>query len=194
MARIWQGPDLAQSNQPITPESSGPPVPITSTDRRQLAPDTVILDAVAVPGDPPADGPPITADYRFDNGLRLYGFDLPASAAPGDSLTVRFWWQADRDNGQNLVQFLHFYPADGGDFFTFDGEPFGGSYPFADWREGTDVYDTRVITLSAEIPSGDYRVHTGLYDPATGARVPIEDANGDPVPDQSIFLGDFTVR
>ena len=197
MARIWQGPGLEHRvTEPITPETGGPPVPITASDRRQLAPDTVVLDTLAVPGDHPTDAPPTEVEYRFANGLRLYGVDLPTTGAPGDSLTVRFWWKADHDIGQNLVQFLHFYPADssGAEFFTFDGEPFGGRFPFADWHKGTDVLDTRAITLPAEMPPGDYRVHTGVYDPNTGIRVPIEDANGDPVQDQSIYLGDFTVR
>jgi len=196
MVRVWQGPDLAHNaDEPITPESEGPPVPVTQTDRRLLAPDTVIVEALAVPGPKPADAPPTSSDYRFDNGIRLYGYNLPAFAAPDGSLTVQFWWKADRDIRQNLTQFLHFYPADGStDFFTFDGEPFGGRFPFADWRKGVDVAETRVITLPDDMPPGEYRVHTGLYDPNTGARVPIRDANSEPVPDASIFIGTFTVR
>ena len=55
------------------------------------------------------------------------------------------------------------------------------------------MVDTRLITLPADMSPGEYRVHTGIYDPVTGQRVPITDANGDPVPDNSIALGTFTV-
>jgi hypothetical protein len=195
MIRVWKGPSLSiNSDQPIIAEADGVRIPITQTDRQLLTPDSVILASLAVLGRPPVKPPTTAADYRFSNGIRLYGYDLPTSAAPDQAITLRFWWKTDREINQALTQFIHLYPEDGGpDFYTFDQEPFGGSFPFIDWPDNLDTDDTRRIVLPADIPPGVYRVHTGIYDQNTVTRVTVKDETGNPVQDSSIFLGTLTV-
>jgi hypothetical protein len=199
MVRVWESADrVNKTDEPVTPDAASAenaPIPITKTDRQQLAPDTVILGALPVLGGPPDSTPPTVADYRFDHGIRLYGYDLPDSGTPGQPITIRFWWKTSQKVGQTLTQFLHFYPADGSeDFFVFDHEPFDSRLPFADWPDGLDAIDRHTITLPADMPPGEYRVHTGIYDPNTGNRVPVKDGSGETVQDYSILLGTFTVK
>jgi hypothetical protein len=195
MVRVWEGPGITQkADEPTMPAQQGARIPITETDRQLLAPDTVVLVALPVIGGPPEIAPTTAADYRFDNGIQLYGYDLAESGAPGQDVTIRFWWKTSQDVRQELTQFLHFYPVDGGeDLYTFDAEPFGGSFPFADWPRGLDAVDKRTFTLPADMPPGEYRVQTGIYDPNTGDRVPVNEDGGEAVQDYSVFLGTFTV-
>jgi hypothetical protein len=198
MVRVWESADrVNRTDEPETAgadATEGEPVAITKTDRQQLAQDTVVLGALPVLGRPPDSAPPTASDYRFDHGIRLYGFDLPGSGTPGQPITIRFWWKTSQKVGQTRTQFLHFYPADGSeDFFVFDHEPFDSRLPFADWPGGLDAVDAHTITLPADMPPGEYRVHTGIYDPHTGNRVPVKDGSGETVQDYSIFLGTFVV-
>ena len=83
MVRVWQGPDLTHNaDEPITPESEGPRIPVTNTDRQLLAPDTVVVAALPVLGEPTDSQPPTASDYRFNNGIRLDGSISRPAAHP----------------------------------------------------------------------------------------------------------------
>ena len=74
----------------------------------------------------------------------------------------------------------------------FDQQGFGDNFPFSDWPDGIDAVDP--WTLPGEIPPGTYRVYTGIYHTPTVERVPVQDANGQPVQDNSIYLGTIEIK
>jgi hypothetical protein len=186
--RVWEGPDLEHYT------SASQKITITRADRQQIAPDTVILSALPVVGDPPASAPARAADYRFDNGLRLYGYDLPGHAEIGQAVTLHFWWQTRRDMRADLTQYIHLDDENSDGLFVFDQTGLGDSFPFADWPDGLDVLDTWTITLPDEIPPGTYRVYTGIYDTLTITRIPVKDGSGQTVRDDSIDLGIIEIK
>jgi hypothetical protein len=54
-----------------------------------------------------------------------------------------------------------------------DGLPGGGSQPTTSWQPGTDIVDNHGIPIPFGTPPGTYRLIAALYDPATGARLPV---------------------
>jgi hypothetical protein len=193
--RVWGGPDL-------TPWIKKPPdyrivsreIEITGTNREALTPDTVILYGLPVLGSPPDAAPPTGSSYRFDNGMEIYGYDLPATTGIDQPLELRFWWKTHKDIRAYLTQYVHFFEEGGDGFFVFSQEGFGTAFPFNDWPKGIDAADNWAITLPADMPPGTYRVYTGVYHTPTVERVPVEDGSGQPVQDNSIFLGTIEIR
>ena len=50
--------------------------------------------------------------------------------------------------------------------------------PFWLWPSGQTLLDQRILTWPDEPEPGVYQVGVGLYDPASGERVPVHDAFG----------------
>jgi hypothetical protein len=69
-----------------------------------------------------------------------------------------------------------------------------GDSPSDTWAAGQVIVDEYSIALPEEVPPGPYQVAAGLYDAATGDRLPLTDAAGTQVPDDRLFLpATFTV-
>ena len=49
-----------------------------------------------------------------------------------------------------------------------DSVPGGGEMPLTSWLVGEYVQDDVKITMPPDLPSGQYRLAVGMYDPATG--------------------------
>ena len=123
--------------------------------------------------------PPETAlRTDFGDDLRLLGYDLACS---GDSLTVTLHWQARQRMETAYKMFVHLLAPDGSLVAQADVIPHNWSYPTNWWEAGEVVSDE--ITLPLEgVPPGRYRFAVGVYDPATGERLPAY-ADGQPLPD-----------
>ena len=67
-----------------------------------------------------------------------------------------------------------------------DGPPRAGTYPTSIWDAGERVVDERVLVLPPDLPAGRYRLLAGLYDPATGTRLPAFDLDGNRRPDDAV--------
>jgi hypothetical protein len=53
-----------------------------------------------------------------------------------------------------------------------------GTRPTSTWRIGEVVVDSYAIVLDQQSPPGRYAVEVGLYEPATGERLPVLDEQG----------------
>ena len=72
-----------------------------------------------------------------------------------------------------------FNPATGGPVWAqHDGQPLGGQYPTHSWLTGRVVKDRHVLTLPPDMPPGEYQVEVGLYDLASGMRLPVIPPDG----------------
>ena len=74
-----------------------------------------------------------------------------------------------------------------------DAWPLQGTYPTSQWQPGAIVDDPYEIQLSGEIPPGNYRLQVGLYLLATLRRLPLLDAQGQPV-DDKVIVGGLSVE
>lgn len=190
MVRVWVGPDLeAKTNLPVSDETL-----VADTDLWRIAPDTLILYSLPVLSRAEVPDPPTATRYKFSDGFTLYGYFLPETSTPGESLTLKFWWQADQDVARPLTHFIHLVDSTSGDFFVFDQLPFGGRLPSDDWPKGLKAVDQWTFELPGDIPVGEYVVYMGMYETSTVIRVPVTDENGAPVQDDVINLGAITLE
>lgn len=121
------------------------------------------LAAVGLPGAPQAAGEPL------------------ARASAGGILTLSLYWEATSPMPERYKVFVHLLGPGGTLWGQHDGEPGGGSRPTTDWRAGESIVDNHGLPVLPGTPPGRYEVELGLYDPATGRRLPIyDDARNEP--------------
>lgn len=126
---------------------------------------------------------PLQAD--FGDNVRLLGYDLRADEVrPGGVLYLTLYWQAQAPIEQRYKVFTHFlgetYNADSGNFLwgQQDNEPVNFSRPTPSWRMGEVIIDPYAIAIPANAPAGRYQVQIGLYEPVSGARLPLLGVDG----------------
>jgi hypothetical protein len=134
------------------------------------------FDETRVAGFAP-DGLPareLALDYEFAGGIRLEGislYDEPAETA--DLLRVETRWRATSTPRVNYTIFLHLLTPDGISVAGQDGPPVNGYRPFTGWQPDEVVADRRALVVPAESAAGAYALEIGLYDGATGERLPV---------------------
>jgi hypothetical protein len=138
------------------------------------------------------EAPPIAhpAEATWDGRIRLLGYDLPETqAGPGDALPLTLYWQALEPIARDYVVFVHVVDAQDGMRGQRDSMPVDGQRPTSGWVSGEIVVDDYQIEIRDGEARGDgYRLAIGLYDPATGERLPVVDAHGETTGDGRFFL------
>lgn len=120
---------------------------------------------------------------HFGPDITLVGADL--GPAGGDTLTLA--WRADRPVDRDYSIFVHLLDAEGQLLGQVDGVPFDGLYPLSHWRPGQVIQDIRSMPLAtgAALPVA---IALGIYDPATGERLPAVDSQGRSLSQNSYVL------
>ncbi len=149
----------------------------------------------------PPSFPPIGGDERggvdvtLGDLVTLSGFDVGVNgwvngaemARPGETLTVTLVWRAEAETHTSYHVFLHLIGPGGALVAQSDGVPANWSRPTTGWLPGEYVTDTRVLTLPAGAPAGDYTLSAGLYVPG-GERLTTPDGS------DAIHLTTITVQ
>jgi hypothetical protein len=121
--------------------------------------------------------------------LKLIGYQSsPAALAPGATLPVTLYWQAEAEMDVNYTVFVQLLNRDWSVVAQQDVPPMSGDAPTSTWLPGEILADAYRLALPADLPPGDYRLIAGMYDPATGQRLPTQ-AGGD-----FVDLGTVTIR
>jgi hypothetical protein len=121
---------------------------------------------------------------QLGEGISLLGYDLfqePLTA--GARFTVDLYWQARQSMPDDYTAFVQVLGPDGTLVGQHDGVPAQDAAPTSAWAEGEVVRDRHQFDFPILQP-GDYRVIVGMYNSATGARLPV--ASSDALP-----AGDF---
>ena len=98
----------------------------------------------------------------------LRGFNFQADAT---QLSVTLAWEALQASAVSYRVFVHLLAADGRIVAQSDGEPANWQYPTTAWLPGDFILDAHSLTLPPGLPSGDYGLIAGLYEPVSGARL-----------------------
>lgn len=118
---------------------------------------------------------PLRAD--FGGVMRLLGYDLEtASAGPGDPVAVTLYWEALAPAGQETAIFVHLLGAEERLVAQRDTLPGLGRLSATRLTPGFRWADRTVLRLPATVYAPDVaQVEVGLYDPLSGARLPLAD-------------------
>ncbi len=110
------------------------------------------------------------------DSIQLDGYDLnTAQVKPGDTLTVRLYWQAVQRPTADDHLYLHLSSLNTHDALAqADGTPALPTRPTYSWDDPheTLISPQYTITIPADLAPGGYRLLAGLYDFASGQRLP----------------------
>jgi 4-amino-4-deoxy-L-arabinose transferase-like glycosyltransferase len=124
--------------------------------------------------DRPAIDYPLEVAFDNDALLKLVGYDLPAPPlAPGDPLPITLYWQAAAEIDTNYTVFVQVLDNAGQVVAQVDLPPQAGAAPTTTWLPGEILTDPYTLSLPSDLPAGNYRLITGLYNAATGERLPV---------------------
>ena len=129
------------------------------------------------------------ADVQFGPIARLVGYDLKPSLVPdGSPVELTLHWQSLGSSPTSYTVFVHVLDSDGQLITQADLPPCDGRCPTYGWTTGEYLADRHAFTLPAGSPVGRYTIAVGLYDLASGERLPASDGQGHPLPDSRALL------
>jgi hypothetical protein len=147
---------------------------------------TVQIEALPWAYDPLGQAHPSVA--RWGQAVLLPAYDVQMDS--GESLRLNLYWQALGETEVSYKVFVHLVDQGTGTIVTQDDSvPRRQTYPTTLWAPGEVVADTVLLSLEG-VPEGEYLLLIGLYDPATGERLPAYSAQGEPYPDNAVPLTD----
>jgi len=128
-------------------------------------------------------------DLTLGDVVHLRGFDLDRTqATPGEALALTLYWQADGPTDLDYTVFVHLIGPDGRPHGQVDRFPAGGAAPTTSWAPGQVIVDEIGLPVAADAPAGTYHIAVGMYDGASGGRLPVTDGSGQPLPDDQAVL------
>jgi hypothetical protein len=150
--------------------------------RVSSGPDTTFkLGSIWVTNPPPQlTGAPLA---QFGSHITLLAADIPTA----QSQTLNLYWQPGQSIDQEYSIFIHLLDQHGNLLGQLDGVPYNGLYPLFNWQPGQIITDTRPLPPLDNFDQLD-TIAVGIYDPATGARLPATDAQGKALPNNSLVI------
>ncbi len=131
---------------------------------------------------------------QFGDSITLHSYSLTPPTAPDAPLLLETQWHALRPPPPDHLLFVHVVDADGTRVAQVDVPPAGPRAPTSVWRQHHYYTWQHPIPLPPDLPLGEYQVVVGLYDAASGARLPVSPAtdvpgmDGNSLPLQSVVL------
>lgn len=117
-------------------------------------------------------------------GLLAAGRGEPDFSLQAPALIL--YWQANAPLATGYTVFIHLRAADGFVHSQADGPPVSGHYPTTRWQAGEVIQD--VHPLPAEDWSRIDHLAIGLYNPATGRRLPAFGPDGSRLADDALII------
>ena len=127
--------------------------------------------------------------------VSFLGYDLDrTSVKPGGILHLTLYWQALAKMETSYTVFVHLLDAQSRTWGQRDNLPAQGTYPTTSWLPGEVVIDEYEIVVDATAPAGEYQIEVGMYDPETMLRLPANNEQGTPLPNDRILLSKVRVE
>lgn len=131
--------------------------------------------------------------------LRSKQQDPVESLTPGQTVYLDLFWRVEQPIDRRLTVFAHLLgtahnPATGGPVWAgHDSEPLMGAVPITQWPGDAVIVDRHPLTLDSGTPAGEYQIEIGLYDTATGDRLPVAEDGADTA-GRRLLLGTVPVK
>lgn len=157
------------------------PAWIVGADGATPAADRLQVGSVLLARQAPA-GPPlplarlqdvVSTSQTLGDRVELIAYDTGTVARPGRPLAVMLAWQATLPMTTSYTVFCQVIDGQGVKAGQVDRVPCNGTCPTTTWRAGDLVAEWLAVPIRADAAPGSYQIIAGLYDPLTGARLPI---------------------
>ncbi|MDF1515517.1 MAG: hypothetical protein P1S60_17040, partial [Anaerolineae bacterium] len=133
--------------------------------------------------------PQKTMDILISDFGKLVGFDLlPPTISPDSILSLTLYWRTQQPTNINYTTFVHLTGGDDVIWTQSDGVPAQGNAPTTTWVTDQIIVDNHQLDVPANIPSGEYRLYTGLYDAETGYRASLYNSSGERIEGDQILI------
>jgi 4-amino-4-deoxy-L-arabinose transferase-like glycosyltransferase len=124
-------------------------------------------------------------ELMVGDSIKLLGYDLQdQELQAGDVLELTLYWQAIGEMKVSYTVFTHLLDHSDQTWAQKDSVPGDGSMPTNTWIAGEVITDVYSLEVDADAPPGEYILEMGMYEAATGQRLPIYDASGEPLGDR----------
>ena len=138
-------------------------------------------------------------EATLGGSIRFLGYGLLSAEpiAPGSTLTLDLYWQAERKVEDSYTVFVHlvgeaYNPATGGPLWGQDDSlPVENGYPTTQWLVGVPVRDRHRLIVDPQAPPGQYQIEIGMYQLPSVERLIVQMADG--AQDTRILLGQIEV-
>ena len=121
---------------------------------------------------------------RFGDRVTL--LDAACTCDEAGQVHLTAYWRVEAGVERGATVFAHLLGPDGALVAQADGHPLLGMLPFWLWKPGEVVRDVRHFDTPRP---GEYSVALGVWDPASGARLPATAADGSPWTEQAVRVG-----
>lgn len=143
--------------------------------------------------------PPVPNETTFDQGITLLGYEAAPNTALADgALWLTLYWHLDPAAASpplDYTVFMHLVDEQGIMVMEpADAPPLAGDWPTSAWVPGVTVIDAHLIALPPDLHAGRYDLRLGLYDPATGARLPAFRPDGTRWPEDMVVIEGLVTR
>jgi len=113
-------------------------------------------------------GPAIVLlDYDLETPMRIDG---RYAVRAGEKLRLTLVWQSLAPVAEDLTVFTHLIDSTGKVCAQKDNQPMHGQRPTSGWQPGESFYDPYEVSISSDVPPGEYELEVGLYNGVTGQR------------------------
>jgi len=112
---------------------------------------------------------------KLGEQVLLVGYDLPQTTVhAGTRMWVTLYWEALQPMNQDYSVFVHLVDNRGVTIAQRDSWPGAGNDPTSDWQVGQVRRDVHPLDVPMSLlAQGPCRLQVGLYDYATGQRLPV---------------------
>lgn len=128
-------------------------------------------------------------EAQFGESVVLHSYDLLIEP---DALQLTLTWQATAVPPTNWFVFVHLVDDAGNIVAQRDVVPAEGLRPTLGWRANEVITDLHELTLPPDLPSGQYSLRVGLFEPDSFVR-PTVTQNNQSQPDNQIILPELTL-
>jgi 4-amino-4-deoxy-L-arabinose transferase-like glycosyltransferase len=135
--------------------------------------------------------PDVVRMGRLGAVIELLGFSMPACGDDIRDICVRLHWQSIAAADRDYTAFVQLLDAESSRVAGYDAQPLDGLYPTSRWQPEEVVISDFTLTLPEELPAGTYRLVTGLYDLASGKRLPVRGVGSGTASDDTLTLRDL---
>ncbi len=112
---------------------------------------------------------------EFVMGWELQFCTATTSANPGEAISIPLAWLNRPPLETPFTVYVHILASHGSWVTGQDSAPQNGLLPFPDWAGQSPLKDIHALVLPVDTAAGEYTIRVGLYDPASGDRLPLLD-------------------